>query len=110
MITETGASKFPEKITVFGLYLHDVMGVATFRKEEIKEQFSKSAERPPRNFPRDFRDAVAAGWIAAHHKDSEQYYVTTSGRAASNNKFGVRMSKVARKSRTTQKKVSGKVK
>ncbi len=76
----------PDKILIFANYAIEILGQEGFNPEKLKEMFSKVGEKNPKNYSRDFKWTISNGWLDKHH-DSEEYYVTNSGKNVLNNNF-----------------------
>lgn len=79
IISQSDATTNPQKITVIGHHLIEREGRETFTTTEVRLAFPRAGERPPRNFSRDVRDAVRAGYIAEDEQDKENYFITNTG-------------------------------
>jgi len=68
---------FPEKILLLGAR-HEARGGATpWRSADMDEAFKLAKETPPRNFPRDIKNAIKSGWV--HNETPRSYTVTRTG-------------------------------
>jgi hypothetical protein len=79
-ITELVQDKSPgtnaQKITLFAYYRDKHEGQQRFGRDDLKAYFAKAKEQPPRNYDRDFVEAVKKGWL---HEDGGESYVTSKG-------------------------------
>jgi hypothetical protein len=66
----------PQRIAVFAYFREKIEGLQRFAKDDLKVYFSKAKQPPPQNFDRDFRKAVAVGWI---YEDGADSYLTSKG-------------------------------
>jgi hypothetical protein len=105
-LTEVEASRNLDKIVAIGAYLHEQRSYETFSSSQIKAEFRNAREPVPGNFPRDFRSAVAAGWLAASHDDAKEFYVTDSGQKAIDARFAPDTRKTARSQQPTRRRRS----
>lgn len=79
MYRRAGPKKYPEKLVTIAMYLHKVMGRASFSSDDLRAQFRSVNEPAPANMPRDFKLAVGEGWIAEEHDQPGQFYITKTG-------------------------------
>lgn len=86
-IDEVAAERKPEKILAIGAYLIDNLGQQSFSREEVKAQFKNAGEGVPGNYPRDFKWAITAGWIAPDPEADDRFFVTDTGRQALDQQF-----------------------
>jgi hypothetical protein len=77
----------PQRIALFAYYRERVEGLARFAKDDLKPYFAKARQPAPQNFDRDYRRAVAAGWI---YDDGADSYLTSKGLEAVEAGFGGR--------------------
>jgi hypothetical protein len=68
---------FPEKILLLGAWYESRGGATPWRSADMDETFKQAKESPPRNFPRDIKNAIKSGWI--HAETPRTYAVTRSG-------------------------------
>jgi hypothetical protein len=68
---------FPEKILLLAAWHEARGGSAPWRSADMDETFKQAKESPPRNFPRDIKNAIKSGWI--HAETPRTYTVTRSG-------------------------------
>ena len=80
---------FPEKILLLGAWYESRGGGTPWRSADMDETFKQAKENPPRNFPRDIKNAIKSGWI--HAETPRTYAVTRSGW----NKIGQAMDNLA---------------
>jgi hypothetical protein len=92
-LDDVDAKRNVDKILAIAAYLRDQRGFETFDSAAIKKEFRNAGEAVPGNFPRDFRWAVTAGWVAAADDVPGEYYVTTTGDNALANKFSADIKK-----------------
>lgn len=76
-----------DKILAIASYLKVHRGQETFTPDAVKREFRHAGEPVPGNYPRDFRWAVSAGWIASSPEEPGEYYVTNTGHDAVAKKF-----------------------
>lgn len=79
-IESVNAGSNPEKITAFGVFLRDTRGQENFTREDIRGAFRAAHEPAPANFGRDFRTALSNRWVASDGENSDNYFVTSSGK------------------------------
>lgn len=107
-IDQVSAERNPEKILAIGAYLIDKLGQEHFSREDVKAQFKNAGEGVPGNYPRDFKWAVTAGWIAPNPQAEDHFFVTDTGHQALEQQFPdevrekTRQSKSARRRRQTK--------
>lgn len=68
---------FPEKILLLGAWYESRGGSTPWRSSDMDETFKQAKESPPRNFPRDIKNAIKSGWI--HAETPRTYAITRSG-------------------------------
>jgi len=68
---------FPEKILLLGAWHEARGGTVPWRSADMDESFKQAKESPPRNFPRDIKNAIKSGWI--HAETPRTYALTRSG-------------------------------
>jgi hypothetical protein len=56
---------FAEKILLLGAWYESRGGGTPWRSADMDETFKQAKESPPRNFPRDIKNAIKSGWIHA---------------------------------------------
>ena len=91
-IEHTGAKRMVDKIVAIGLYLEG-QGAESFTREDVRKQFEAAREPLSKNMSRDFGAAVAIRYIAARSGSPKDFYVTTTGKAASDAKFAAKSRK-----------------
>lgn len=85
-LQSSGATTIPEKITALGMYMETSKGVEVFTSQNILDLLIQSKERKPKNFSRDFNNAVRTGYIDESTQKGE-FYVTGTGREAVASRF-----------------------
>lgn len=79
-LTELVREKSPgtnaQRIILFAYYREKTEGISRFSSDDLKEYFGKAREHPPKNYSRDFHEAVKKGWI---HEDGSDSYITSKG-------------------------------
>jgi hypothetical protein len=105
-LNEVEASRNVDKIVAIAAYLESERGYETFSSTQIKGEFRSAREPTPANFPRDFRAAIGAGWLAPSHDDPNEYYVTDSGRRAVEAQFSAEVKRTARSDRPGRRRRS----
>ena len=68
---------FPEKILLLAAWHESRGGGTPWRSSDMDGTFKQAKESPPRNFPRDIRNAINSGWI--HAETPRTYTVTRTG-------------------------------
>lgn len=68
---------FPEKILLLAAWYESRGGSTPWRSSDMDDTFKQAKESPPRNFPRDIKNAINSGWI--HAETPRTYIVTRSG-------------------------------
>lgn len=76
LVQEKSPGTSAQRITLFAYYRDKHEGVPRFGRDDLKAYFAKAKEQPPRNYDRDFVEAVKRGWI---HEDGDDSYVTSKG-------------------------------
>ncbi|MCL4497276.1 MAG: hypothetical protein M1412_02075 [Deltaproteobacteria bacterium] len=76
----------PDKILIFANYTIEILRREGFNPEKLKEIFSKVGEKTPKNYSRDFKWAIFNGWLDKL-PNSDEYYVTNSGKDVLNGNF-----------------------
>jgi hypothetical protein len=98
-LDRSGAKTNPEKITALGLYLR-AQETEPFTPRSLRDLFVSAGEATPKNLPRDIKDTVRAGWLAARPDQPDSYYITNRGEAAAAGRFAERASVPRRSSRS----------
>ena len=79
-LTELVREKSPgtnvQRIVLFAYYREKNEGSSRFSRDDLKEYFGRAREHPPKNYTRDFHEAVKKGWI---HEDGSDSYITSKG-------------------------------
>lgn len=99
--------KNPQRLTVIAAYLQSRLGRSSFTHDDLRSQFRHVGESAPANLPRDFRDAIAEGWIAEDHDAPGQFYVTQSGLDAVDAAFSAEDAKRGGRSRRRRRTSKG---
>lgn len=108
LIQEKKPSTHPEFIALFAYYREKHQNLPTFSRPVLAEYYATSREKPPKNFDRDFVEAVKRGWI---HEDGDNSYITSKGLELVESNFSDKGSKPAKKPpKHAKKKTSRKVK
>jgi hypothetical protein len=76
LIREKGPRTNAERIVCFAYYREKYEGISRFSRNDLRDYFGRAHESPPRNYIRDFGDAVKRGWI---HEDEADSYITSKG-------------------------------
>jgi hypothetical protein len=76
LIREKGPTTNAERIVCFAYYREKYEGISRFSRNDLRDYFGRAHETPPRNYVRDFGDAVKRGWI---HEDEADSYITSKG-------------------------------
>lgn len=76
LVQEKSPGTNAQRIALFAYYRDKHEGNPRFTRDELKGYFAKAKEQPPRNYDRDFVEAVKRGWI---HEDGADSYVTSKG-------------------------------
>ena len=92
-LNEVEAKRNVDKIVAIASYLETERGYETFSADQVKKEFKTAREPAPANYPRDFKWAVATGWLAPTPEDPDEFYVTESGRKAIEGKFSSEIKK-----------------
>jgi hypothetical protein len=104
LIQEKKPSTHPEFITLFAYYREKHQNLPTFSRPALAEYYATSREKPPKNFDRDFVEAVKRGWI---HEDGDNSYITSKGLEVVESNFSDTAAKPAKKpSKPAKKKTS----
>jgi hypothetical protein len=90
-LDRAGAKTNPEKITALGLYLR-AQGSESFTARSLRDLFVSAGEAAPKNLPRDIKDTVRAGLLAARPDQPDNYYITNRGETAAAGRFAERSS------------------
>jgi hypothetical protein len=98
-LDRSGAKTNPEKITALGLYLR-AQGTESFTARNLRDLFVSAGEATPKNLPRDIKDTVRAGFLAAHPDQADNYYVTNRGETTAAGGFTERPSVSRRSTRS----------
>ncbi len=77
-LQESDASTNAEKIVVLANFICERDGTQTFSPKEIQVEFKKAGEALPKNFTRDFNQAIATGYIL-EGEDRGLYLLTDLG-------------------------------
>jgi hypothetical protein len=93
-----------EKILAIAGYLTNVREVDTFTPDDLKKEFRNAREPVPGNYARDFRWAVANGWLAPAADLPGEYYVTDRGQQALAAKFSDEIKKATGVDKTTRRR------
>jgi hypothetical protein len=94
-LLQVEAKRNVDKILAIAAFLREQRGLETFDSAAIKKEFRNAGEAVPGNFPRDFRWAITAGWIAAADDVPGEYYITTTGDKALEAKFSADVKKAS---------------
>jgi hypothetical protein len=76
----------PETITVIATWIMDTEGADSVSRADVASRYRDARLPPPGNMPRDFSQAVRKGLLAPVRGNSNQFYVTQTGRALLANK------------------------
>lgn len=76
LVQDKRPSSHPEYITLFAYYREKFENLPTFARADLQKYYGLSKENPPRNYDRDFVNAVRKGWI---HEDDDNSYITSKG-------------------------------
>ena len=76
LVQEKSPGTSAQRIALFAYYRDKHEGIPRFTREDLKAYFAKAKEQPPKNYDRDFIEAVKKGWI---HEDGAESYVTSKG-------------------------------
>jgi hypothetical protein len=91
----------PQFIALFAYYREKHENRPSFSRDDLRRYYTTSRENPPKNFDRDFVEAVKRGWI---HEDAENSYITSKGIEAVASGFVGGDEKPARKVHTGKRK------
>lgn len=86
LILDRKPGSHPEFITLFAYYREKYQGQPRFAREDLRQYYTSSREEPPKNYDRDFVNAVKKGWI---HEDSDNSYITSKGIEAVESGFAI---------------------
>jgi hypothetical protein len=103
LIQEKKPSTHPEFITLFAYYREKHQNLPTFSRAALAEYYATSREKPPKNFDRDFVEAVRRGWI---HEDGDNSYITSKGLEVVESNFSDTGEKPVKKASKSAKKQS----
>jgi hypothetical protein len=84
LVQERSPGTSAQRIALFAYYRDKHEGIPRFTRDDLRGYFSKAKEQPPRNYDRDFVEAVKKGWI---HEDGAESYVTSKGIEAVESSF-----------------------
>jgi hypothetical protein len=84
LIREKGPTTNAERIVCFAYYREKYEGASRFSRNDLRDYFGRAHESPPKNYVRDFHDAVKRGWI---HEDGADSYITSKGIEAVESSF-----------------------
>jgi hypothetical protein len=70
-----------ETIAVIATWIMDSEGVESVSRADVASRYRDARLPPPGNLPRDFSQAVRKGFLASVRGNSDQFYVTQTGRA-----------------------------
>src|SRR5258708_6781107 len=76
---------YSQKVLVVASYLKDILKKDKFTVEDVKTQFERAAEKITKNFLRDFKSTLQAGWIAESYETKGTYFLTSKGQAIIDN-------------------------
>lgn len=106
-VAECGARRNVDKIVSIATYLQDYEGMHRWTPVDVKGKFPAAGEAVPSNFPRDFKWALSAKWIAPDPgAGKDMYYVTSTGRRAVDGKFAKEVVKSTRQKGAKSRKRS----
>jgi len=77
-ISDSGAKTYPQKIVALGKYFKDELGRETFSSQELRNLFKKIGDEP-RNFSRDFKEALERQYVNCVDQSNDQYELTDKG-------------------------------
>jgi len=101
LIQEKRPRTHPQFITLFAYYREKHQNLPTFSRSDLAGYYTTSRETPPKNFDRDFVEAVKRGWI---HEDGDNSYITTKGLEVVESSFAEAGEKPSRHTRSAQSK------
>jgi hypothetical protein len=93
-----------DKILAVASYLKVERGAETFGADDIKKQFRSASEPVPGNYSRDFRWAVAAGWVAPVSDEPGEFYVTKKGDEAVEARFSAEVKRSTTVGKTVRRR------
>jgi len=96
LILDKKPSSHPQFITLFAYYREKYQGQPRFAREDLRQYYTSSREEPPRNYDRDFVNAVKKGWI---HEDGDNSYITSKGIEAVESGFAKGLERKSRRGR-----------
>jgi hypothetical protein len=106
LIQEKKPHSHPQFITLFAYFRERHENHPTFSRDDLKRYYTASRENPPKNFDRDFVEAIKKGWI---HEDNDNSYITSKGIEAVESGFAGSSEKTVRaKVRPAKKKMPNK--
>ncbi len=76
LIQQKHPGTHPEFITLFAYYRERHQNLPNFSRSDLEKYYATSHQVPPKNYTRDFINAVKRGWI---HEDGESSYITSKG-------------------------------
>lgn len=97
---------YPQKVVVVASYLRNILKKEKFTPEDVKIQLERAAEKITKNFLRDFKLALQAGWIAESYEVKGNYFVTSTGQSFIDNPdmiLAKTTNKVSRRAKRVQK-------
>ena len=77
LLNRLKSDNFPEKILLLAACYESKGGNTPWRSSDMDDTFKQAKESPPRNFPRDIKNAIKSGWI--HAETPRTYTVTRTG-------------------------------
>ena len=77
LLNRLKSDNFPEKILLLAAWYESKGGNTPWRSSDMDDTFKQAKESPPRNFPRDIKNAIKSGWI--HAETPRTYTVTRTG-------------------------------
>jgi hypothetical protein len=86
-VEESGARSNVDKIVAIAVYKTRYDNVSDFSRQDMNTWFQEAGEPVPGNLPRDVSVARTARYIAPRGAGSTQFYVTTTGFKALDQKF-----------------------
>ncbi len=85
-IFKSGAKTYAQKIAALAAYLHDELQQETFSPNELRNLFKKIGDEP-KNFSRDFKEALERQYVLCVDASADQYQLTDRGDEAAKNGF-----------------------
>ncbi|MCX6732449.1 MAG: hypothetical protein NTV98_02820 [Candidatus Roizmanbacteria bacterium] len=79
VILESNAKHNSQKILVFADYNNKTKNKDTFKPVEIRLLFKKAGFTEPKNFSRDWKEAVKAGYIYEDHVKNDEFVISDRG-------------------------------